>query len=228
MEFPLPVQTERWSISGEDIETVPEENLSLKITANPDSFPNTGVDEFFGDSMALKFNIEHNGEFGFLAILDYKIGTDFAGKYANLFYVPGDGSFEYISGSIVDENGVATFAFTHASDYIFAITDVEYTGQKLYTEIEEPVVESQVEEEAADESLTAIEEVASEDESMEEDASDEKDVSEVEEALTEVSSNATPLETASDGISNWFVVGCIGLLVVVIAVIWLVKKKPGR
>lgn len=32
---------------------------------------------------------------------------------------------------IVDENGMATFTFTHASDYILAITDEEYTGQEL-------------------------------------------------------------------------------------------------
>ena len=120
-----------WTIHGKDIERVPDANFSLKITANPDSFCNEGVDDFFGETLFEKINIEYDGEFGFKALLDYKIGTEYIGKYANLFYVVGDGTYEYVAGTVVDENGMATFTFTHASDYVLAITDVEYTGQEL-------------------------------------------------------------------------------------------------
>ncbi len=120
-----------WTIHGNNIETVPDANLSLKITANPDTFANEGVDDFFGDTLVQKLNIEHRGEFGFKAILDYRIGAEYSGKYANLFYVAGNGTFEYVGGSLVDENGVATFTLSHASDYVLAVTEVEYTGQEL-------------------------------------------------------------------------------------------------
>ena len=104
--------------------------------------------------MALKMNIEHNGEFGFQAILDYRVGEQYAGKYANLFYVVGDGSFEYIGGDIVEENGVASFLFSHASDYIIAITDVEYTGQKLNESITDKVEESQADNATSNEEIS--------------------------------------------------------------------------
>ena len=132
-----------WTIYGKDILTVPDGNISLKITPNPEGFQNTGVDAFFGNTELLKFNIEHNGEFGFRAILDYKLGEQYAGRYANLFYVVGDGSFEYMGHSIVTEEGIANFAFDHASDYILAILEEEYTGQPLTTpepEVTETIV----------------------------------------------------------------------------------------
>lgn len=82
-----------WTINGQDIETVPEENLSLAIIQNADDFPIDGVDAFFGETLAHKFSIEYDGEFGFKATLDYLVGTEYIGKYANLFYVAGDGTF---------------------------------------------------------------------------------------------------------------------------------------
>lgn len=134
-----------WTINGQDIITPPEENLSLAITVNPDDFQTDGVDEFFGDTIASKFSIEHNGEFGFTATLDYSLGAEYIGKYANLFYVVGDGTFEFMKGALVDENGSVSYSFTHASDYVIAITDEEYTGQELNPKPEEPVVDTETE-----------------------------------------------------------------------------------
>lgn len=72
-----------WTIHGSDIETVPDANLSLKITVNPDTFANEGVDAFFGDTLVQRLNIEHSGDFGFKAILDYRVGTE---EYLLYFY----------------------------------------------------------------------------------------------------------------------------------------------
>ena len=135
-----------WNIHGQDIENVPEENLSLAITQDTEDFPMTGVEEFFGDTIASKFSIDHNGEFGFKATLTYSVGTEYAGKYANLFYVVGDGTFEFMEGGLVDENGNISYTFTHASDYVIAITEEEYIGQELNPKAEEPVVETETEE----------------------------------------------------------------------------------
>lgn len=71
-----------------------------------------GVDEFFGDTIASKFSIDHTGDFGFTAILDYFLETEYAGKYANLFYVIGDGTFEFMEGVLVDEKGFVSYKFT--------------------------------------------------------------------------------------------------------------------
>ncbi len=144
-----------WTIHGTDIETVPNKNLSLAITKNPENFATSGVDEFFGDTIASKFSIDHNGDFGFTAILDYFLGPEYAGKYANLFYVIGDGTFEFMEGVLVDETGFASYTFTHASDYVIAVTDVEYTGQELNPKPAEPLVEPETQETEDTSSTTA-------------------------------------------------------------------------
>lgn len=214
-----------WTINGNDIENVPAENLSLKVTANPDSFPNEGVDDFFGDTIVLKLNLEHNGEFGFNAILDYKIGNTYTQKYANLFHVVGDGTFEYIGGDIIDENGVASFSFTHASDYILAITDTEYTGQQLNTKVEEDIADSSTEAETED--TTTDESIASdestdinvENASIEETATEPEPQAESSDIPTVVDENTT------NNTDIWFVIGGIVLIAVIIVVILCVKKN---
>lgn len=130
-----------WTINGMDIESIPEKNLPLAITKNPENLDTQSVSLFFGNTVASTFSIEYSGDFGFISILDYYLGPEYAGKYANLFYVKNDGTFEFMEGILVDEAGFASYTFTHASDYIIAVTDVEYTGQDLNPKPEEPVAE---------------------------------------------------------------------------------------
>lgn len=130
-----------WNIYGKDIEKIPDANISLKVVTNPEEFAYGGVPEFFGNTLIYKIGIEHDGEFGFTAMLRYNIGTEQIGRFAHLFYVVGDGTFEYLCSTLVDENGYALFPFSHASEYIIAVTDEEYTGQKLNPKVEETVEE---------------------------------------------------------------------------------------
>lgn len=197
-------ETYTWTIKGQEIVNVPGKNISLKITENPESFDETGVSDFFGETIALKMNIEHSGEFGFSAVLDYKIGAEYIGKYANLFYVAGGGAFEYIDGSLVGDDGVASFVMTHASDYVVAITDVEYTGQELNVKEEIPTEEAtEPESEAAEETT--------------------------ETSVTEVSTETTATEiiqaTVSIGSSILLVVGGAVLIALVMGVVLAIKKK---
>ena len=126
-----------WTINGQDIITVPEHHVSLKVTTDSPDFPVKGVEDFFGYHMTIKFSVDHDGEFGFTAMLEYMVGKEYTGKYANLFYVVGDGNFEFVESSLVDEEGYASFHFTHASDYIIVITDEPYEGQNLNPQVEE-------------------------------------------------------------------------------------------
>ena len=130
-----------WTINGKDIETIPEQNLSLAITKNPDTLDAQSVSVFFGNTVASQFSIEYSGDFGFISILDYYLGPEYAGKHANLFYAKSDGTFEFMEGVLVDEAGFASYHFSHASDYVIAVTDVEYTGQELNPKPEEPAVD---------------------------------------------------------------------------------------
>ncbi len=216
-----------WTIHGNDIETVPDANLSLKITVNPDAFANEGVDDFFGDTLVQKLNIEHNGEFGFKAILDYRIGTEYSGKYANLFYIVGDGTFEYVGGSLVVENGVATFTLSHASDYVLAVTDEEYTGQELNPKAAEPTPSPQPESTVApsvEEALTPETTTAP---SPEETPQPHATLNPDNEASVSTVNTSTPDSATSDtnNLLPWLILGGVSLVVVMIIAILLLKKK---
>ena len=91
-----------------------------------------------------EFLLPCSGKFGFKAVLDYMLGMQYADQYANLFYAAGEGVFEYAEGVVVDENGIATFAFMHASDYVIAVTDEPYIGQELNPKEEESVAEEEM------------------------------------------------------------------------------------
>ena len=130
-----------WTINGMDIANIPDKNLPLAITKNPENLDTQNISLFFGNTVASTFSIEYSGDFGFISTLDYYLGLEYAGKYANLFYVKSDDTFEFMEGILVDEAGFASYTFTHASDYIIAVTDVEYTGQELNPKPEEPATE---------------------------------------------------------------------------------------
>ena len=180
-------------------------------------------------------NIEHSAEFGFQAILDYKIGEQYTGKYANLFYVVGDGTFEYLGGPIVDENGVASFVFTHASDYIIAITDVEYTGQKLNDNPTDQTEEVQTEsasddgsessktEEDVVETPKESQEFHEENELHEQEKTSEESVSQEEIVPEEEKTSVVAVD--SDGKNIWIMISCVVLAIVVILGIVFIKKK---
>lgn len=212
-----------WTINGKDILTVPEGNISLKITPNPEGFSDTGVEDFFGDTELLKFNIEHSGEFGFTAVLDYKLGQQYAGKFANLFYVIGDGTFEYMGHAVVTEEGVGTFRFSHASDYILAILEEEYTGQPLTTP--EPEVTEAPKEPAAEETAPAQSEVPAVTEELPKEDTIIKEEKNTQEP-TEVIETIGAMEESNP---TWYVVGgvaALAILVVAVSVVVAnVKKK---
>ncbi len=208
-----------WSIYGKDIVQVPDGNISLKITPNPEGFQDSGVEAFFGDTELIKFNIEHSGEFGFTATLDYKLGEQYVGKYANLFYVVGDGTFEYMGHSLVTEEGVGTFLFTHASDYVLAILEEEYTGQPLKTP--EPVATEVPKEPSKEESLPVRTEGPKDtadvpqDDTISKESQPSQKPSEIIETIgTKTESNTVP-----------FVIGGVAAVIIIMIAIGVIKKR---
>lgn len=136
-------------------------------------------------------------------------------KYANLFYVKGDGTFEFMEGVLVDEGGFASYAFTHASDYVIAVTDVEYTGQELNPKPVEPAVEP--ESEGTEDTISSSTTTESETEATNADASDASE-----------ESSPTPDKggkTESIFISPLFYIAIAVVLAVIGFVIFTVLKK---
>lgn len=203
-----------WTIHGTDIESVPDANLSLAITQNPQIFVSNGVDEFFGDTIASKFSIDHTGDFGFTAILDYFLGTEYAGKYANLFYVIGDGTFEFMEGVLVDEKGFVSYKFTHASDYIIAVTDVEYTGQELNPKPAEPT----------EEKATQVSEDVVSDSSTENENADNSTVTTTDDKASQTSNTVSKTESIYMN-PLFYVAIAVALLAIIFVAFTFIKKK---
>ena len=203
-----------WTINGKDIETIPEQNLSLAITKNPDTLDAQSVSVFFGNTVASQFSIEYSGDFGFISILDYYLGPEYAGKHANLFYAKSDGTFEFMEDVLVDEAGFASYHFSHASDYVIAVTDVEYTGQELNPKPEEPAVDPANPEAEESASSTTTE---AESETTEADGND----------TSKETSQATDNggKTESIFINPLFYVALVVVLAVIGFVVFLVIKK---
>lgn len=126
-----------WTINGADVYSVPAEdvNIDLQILSMDARFDgNIPGDEITN----IKIDIAHSGDFGFTAKLDYSLGAEHAGRYANLFYVLPTGNYEFIQSCQIDENGVATFRLNHASSYYIVIRDEAYAGETIVEPVPEP------------------------------------------------------------------------------------------
>lgn len=212
-----------WTIYGKDIVQVPDGNISLKITPDPENFQDTGVDAFFGDTELIRFNIEHCGEFGFMAILDYKLGEQYAGKYANLFYVVGDGTFEFMGHALVTEEGIANFTFDHASDYILAILEAEYTGQPLMTP--EPEVTEAPKEPAMEESMPVQSDALTEGEGTSKEDDISKETVEFQEPTEVIETIGAKEDSNTTSYILWGAAALAILIAITALIIVIIKKK---
>ena len=119
-----------WTINGADVYNLPAdgEKVNLQINAMDARFDAYIPGE---EIVNIQMDIAHNGDFGFTAKLDYMLGAQYAGKYANLFYIVEPGKYEFVQSCQIDANGMATFHLNHASSYIVVIRDAEYTGEAI-------------------------------------------------------------------------------------------------
>jgi hypothetical protein len=127
----------------------------------------------------------------------------------------GDGTFEFMEGVVVDESGNASFAFTHASDYVIAVTEVPYEGQELNPK-PEPETESEPE---AEKQSEAIEESEVPVDALEE--------NEAESVGMDVIAPIAEESSEAGGINMipWIIVGSVLMIVVGIVVVMIRKRK---
>lgn len=106
------------SFEGKDI-TDPsiKVNMSAKVGAEEST---TLKAQLKGDNLVVRF--DHSGNLPGKANVTVNVGDKFkAGEKVYLYYINADGKVEYQEQEItVDENGNATFAITHCSDYVLS------------------------------------------------------------------------------------------------------------
>lgn len=112
---------------------------------------------------------------------------------------------------------MASFIFTHASDYVIAITDVEYTGQKLNVSLVDKSEEMQTDSTPSDSNESSKTEM------------DKEETFEIkteldEEKTEEFHEQTNVVNTALESDNTWIVIGCSVLVVLIICGIILIKR----
>lgn len=112
-----------WSINGKDIVADNLKDINLEVTFDSNAVPSKTAQALAGNNPVKQLSLTHNGDFGFKADLSFNIGSEYKGKYGNLYYYDSDGKLVFQNTGRIDENGNVSLSFSHASDYIVVITD---------------------------------------------------------------------------------------------------------
>ncbi len=115
-----------WVIDGKDVADV--EGMDLGITLNTKTADSKQLKTVADGKNTFQFSLNHNGDFGFKAVVNIPVNKKYNGQYANLYWFH-DGKFDFIGSSKV-EGGIADFTMTHASDYVI-VFDKEAYGEDV-------------------------------------------------------------------------------------------------
>lgn len=131
-----------WSVYGKDIlaDTVRDTRFSIKLRT--DEIPKELIEEAAEGFQHLELKLEHEGEFGFTAVITSRIGRygdsftigsgigyEYIGMYANLFYYNSAlHRLEFICADKVREDGTVSLPFTRASDYTIILSESAMGG----------------------------------------------------------------------------------------------------
>ena len=119
----------KWTINGKSITDDDLTDINLNVSIGDNGIPVQVINKVTGERFYISIHLDYDGPFPFDAELEVDLKKSNAGYYANLFYYnPELSDLEYVSSSIIDENGVAHLNFHHASDYTIVIDDKPFDG----------------------------------------------------------------------------------------------------
>ena len=115
-----------WVVKGKDIKNKLSKAIDLGVTLGKSNIPSDKIKALAGDNASIELSLAHDGEFGFTAALRLYVGTQYNGKYANLYYYnEKTGSLEYVKAVKVNADGAVEYEFTHASDYVIVMSNAD-------------------------------------------------------------------------------------------------------
>ncbi|MDF2472752.1 MAG: hypothetical protein K0R21_534 [Anaerocolumna sp.] len=121
-----------WSVNGQNITDNSLEDINLGVTMDTDAIPENLINQVDQEQGHRSISLSHNGEFGFTAVLSINMEKENAGLYVNMFYYnPSSKELELQSIRKINESGYVDFTFTHASDYVAAISTEPMYGKAL-------------------------------------------------------------------------------------------------
>lgn len=125
-----------WVINGQDI-TDGSSDINLSVETDTNAVPADIVNKLADGAPAKQIHLAHNGDFGFTATLRIYVGTEYTGKYGNLFWYTDSEKFTYIDSGKVDEEGYVSLTFTHASDYVIVLNNQIMSNQDIPSDLKD-------------------------------------------------------------------------------------------
>ena len=124
-----------WTINGKDVLASNLQDIDLRVEMNTGAVPPQVVQQMAGENPSIQLSLDHEGDFGFKAVLNLYVGSQYAGKYGNLFYYDSAGKMVYISTGLIGADGRVSLNFSHASDYLVVIDDTEMSQEDVPKEL---------------------------------------------------------------------------------------------
>lgn len=113
-----------WSVNGKSVTADNIPDINLGVSRDTKNIPVDVINHVTGERYSMTITIEHDGEFGFTAVLTVNMEKKNAGLYASLFYYnKAAEELEFVCADEIDAEGNAELSFTHASDYTIVIDE---------------------------------------------------------------------------------------------------------
>ena len=126
-----------WSIDLASIQDMENLNVNMAVTMGKADVPKDVIATVTTEEHFELMTLEHEGEFGFEAVLSVPVKEEYVGMVANLFYYnPKTGELEFVGASRVSSTGHASFEMNHASEYV-----IVFANDSMATVLNEAVVE---------------------------------------------------------------------------------------
>lgn len=117
----------KWTINGNNIQADNLKDINLSVDTDSDAIPDDVISELAGNNPVKQISLAYSGDFGFKASLTYNIGSEYAGKYGNLYYYDSTGRMIFQNVGTIDADGNISLNFSHASEYAVVIADYAVT-----------------------------------------------------------------------------------------------------
>lgn len=112
-----------WSINSNDILDGNLSGINLEVTMDTNAIPSATVDALANGDKTRQLSLTHNGDFRFKAALTIEVGSEYGGKFGNLYYHESTGKLVFMNAGKIQKDGTVTVNFSHASDYVIVIGD---------------------------------------------------------------------------------------------------------
>ena len=133
IEVVLEVDTYSWAINGQSVGSSATRDINLEINKNQGEVPEDMLTDIAQGKDTVELDLEHNGEFGFVADISYNIGSEFSERPATLYYYnEAENKMDKVQEVVINNEGAVTISLNHASSYVVVMDNVSVPPNDMY------------------------------------------------------------------------------------------------